>query len=78
MRKAERLKLWRKSGWTFRALASATDLTHQTLSNAISGRTAFPDRRVCEVLARAVSTPERPIDADTLFPPRPTAIDLAA
>jgi transcriptional regulator with XRE-family HTH domain len=67
MRKSQRLRLWQRSGWTYRGLAAASGFDHQTLRRAMQGVTRFPSPEVCDVLARAVK-----VDVQELFPPRPT------
>jgi lambda repressor-like predicted transcriptional regulator len=78
MRKDLRLRLWQKSGWTYRRLAVVSGYDHQTLRRAMQGLTRDPSRAVADVLARAVSTDSRVITADELFPPRPTELRAAA
>jgi lambda repressor-like predicted transcriptional regulator len=78
MRKADRLKLWKKSGWTFRSLGLATNFDHQTLRRALLGQTRYPQRRVCEVLAAAVSSKEHHVSADEMFPPRTLLLSASA
>jgi transcriptional regulator with XRE-family HTH domain len=77
MRKDQRLRLWQRSGWTYRRLAVASGYDHQTLRRAMQGIHRNPSRGVADVLARAVSTDARPVTADELFPPRPTELRSA-
>ena len=67
MRKSQRLRLWQKSGWTYRRLAAERGFAHQTLRRALQGVTRDPSPEVRDVLARALK-----VNADELFPPRPS------
>jgi transcriptional regulator with XRE-family HTH domain len=72
MRKDQRLRLWQKSGWTYRGLSEETGIPHTTLSRSMQGLIKRPSDEVREALARAVG-----VSADTLFP-KPTLTPVAA
>jgi transcriptional regulator with XRE-family HTH domain len=72
MRKDQRLRLWQKSGWTYRKLSEETKIPHTTLSRAMKGLIRRPNDEVREALASAVG-----VSADTLFP-KPTLTKAAA
>jgi len=70
MRKSERLRLWRKSGWSYRGLAAQSGFAVTVIMRSVKGDTV-PRRELADVIARAVSTGTLQYTADDLFPPKP-------
>lgn len=68
MRKSDRMRLWRKSGWTYRGLAAELGLHMSVVMRAVKGD-SYPRKEVQDGIARALGVP-----AEELFPPksRPT------
>lgn len=78
VRKSERLRVWQRSGWSYRGLAAQSGFAVSVIHRAVRGDTV-PRREVADAIARAVSTAEKAYSAEELFAPKvPRTIERAA